>query len=181
MLGTLSPTWFSTTPAVFAASPLWANIVWTPNPQTSPATNITAPRMTCSLPKVQSSKFKVQSSYFQLSTLHLLLTQGRAGRLFRSWAHAVVRLHDRLVVAIRVEQLSVGLVYENDLVRPRFHVRLRIVDGDGFLEMPEVDTPPAFDRVERVAVRVRHVRTEPPVIAESDALDDERVAFPASN
>src|SRR3984893_14198005 len=165
MLGTLSPTWFRTTPV----ASFCAVVIWTANPHRTPATKSTRPRMMRSF------------SITQLPNYLLPCCQRRARRLCRWRTHGVVRLHDHLVVAVRIEELGVRLEEQDDLVRPRFQVRLGIVDGHGLFQVTEIDTPPAFGHLQRVAVRVGHVRAEPAAIAESNALDHEHLALPVAD
>src|SRR6266511_1546200 len=145
MSGTATPTWFKpTTPG----RSFWAMVVWTAAPTRIPATNSTRPRMGCSL---------------QSLICDLLGT-----RLLRRWFRIAPALEDQhLVVAVRVEDLGVRLQEQRDGVRPRLHVRLGIVDGDGDPHVAEVGSLPAFGHTQGVTVRVRHVGAEPAAIAES--------------
>src|SRR5262245_17711719 len=103
-------------------------------------------------------------------------------RWLRRWFRVAPGLEDlHLVIAVRVEDLGVRLQEQRDGVRPRLHVRLGIVNGDGYSQVAEVGSLPAFGHMQGVAIRVRHVGAEPTAVAESDTLDNEGVALPLAN
>src|ERR1051325_7193252 len=96
-------------------------------------------------------------------------------------------LQSAIVLAEVLHQLGVRHQDEMDRIRlPRTRVRLRVVDLHLEIQVSEVDSLEPLCRLQRVGVRVAVV-IEPtallPVSAalESSGIDDERVAFPATD
>src|ERR1051326_7747421 len=86
-----------------------------------------------------------------------------------------------LVVAKRFNQLAVGNERQRDGIRPRLHERLRVIDRNDEIHMPDSGPLEALNNMQRVAIRVGPFCAEPSAIAEPDALDDEHVSFPPAD
>ena len=86
-----------------------------------------------------------------------------------------------MVVTKRFEQLRIRQQRQHCLCRPRFRIRLRIVDRDRQFHAPEVDAPEPFRDVQCVAVRVGLPRIEPAAIPQADRVDNKRVAIPSTD
>src|SRR5262245_15559583 len=79
-----------------------------------------------------------------------------------------------------VDELGVGLEALRESDGERLRVNLRIVNGQLDLHRAEVGTPELLGHLRDVAHRAAP-RVDPRVVAESSALDDERVAFPTAH
>ena len=85
-----------------------------------------------------------------------------------------------LVLAEHLEDILVGHERVRNLDGECLGIRLRIVEGHLDVEMSEVDSAETFRHPERFAVWMSY-RIEWGSVVEASGLDDEDIAFPASN
>src|SRR5207237_9487857 len=75
------------------------------------------------------------------------------------------------------DELAVGIQVEGKSHRPGFRIRLRIIECDLNIHMPEVAAAKALGHAQGIGVGMSGI-IEPALIIESDGLGNERVTFP---